>query len=299
MHDGWRTVTLGEFTDVAIERQRVNSDSGYPVAGVLNAGRGLFDRGSMLGRETSYPVLHQLRAGRVVMRKLTAWEGTVAVVPRAFNGFHVSTEFPTFRLDERCILIGFMALICQYPPFWEALKDRSTGTVQRRKRVSPSAFLTVPILLPPLADQRRIVDLIGAIDECLRAVGLQQTAVAAVITSFRETRLEELAAENVDLGQVLVGIEAGRSPAAKDRPPQSSERAVLKVSAIRSGEFDPAEVKTVDSLTALPEASRVRVGDVLMTRANTRDLVGSVCIVDEVPDNYYLCDKTLAARSCP
>lgn len=65
------------------------------------------------------------------------------------------------------------------------------------------------------------------------------------------------------------------------------------MSAVRFGGFDPAAVKTVDSRTSIPDASRVRAGDVLMTRANTRDLVGAVCIVDSVPDDYFLCDKTL------
>jgi len=293
MRDGWCRVVLGEVAHVDIEREQVNPQRAYRVVGVLNAGQGLFDRGLLGGEATNYPALHRLRAGQVVMRKLTAWEGPVAVVPPAFDGFYVSTEFPTFSLDTDQILPEFMQLECQRPSFWHALKDRSTGTVQRRKRVNPTAFLTVPILLPPLPDQRRIVDLVTAIDQCAVAVEQQQAAISNAACSFRETGLAELASEVSTVGDVLLRIEAGRSPAAIDRLPLPGERAVLKVSAIRFGEFDPGEAKTVDARISLPDASRVRAGDVLMTRANTRRLVGAVCRVVDSPDGYFLCDKTL------
>ncbi|SRR6266536_423592 len=148
MRDGWRSVAFGDVARVDIERERVSPEKEYPTAGVLNAGQGMFDRGILPGRVTNYSFLHRLRAGQVVMRKLTAWEGPVTVVPSEFDRFCVSTEFPTFTLNQEYILPEFMRLICQRPSFWLALKERSTGTVQRRKRVSPSALLTVPILLP-------------------------------------------------------------------------------------------------------------------------------------------------------
>src|SRR6266536_5188482 len=178
MRDGWRSVAFGDVARVDIERERVSPEKEYPTAGVLNAGQGMFDRGILPGRVTNYSFLHRLRAGQVVMRKLTAWEGPVTVVPSEFDRFCVSTEFPTFTLNQEYILPEFMRLICQRPSFWLALKERSTGTVQRRKRVSPSALLTVPILLPPLDQQRRIVDLITAVD-AVREAALQVHALAS------------------------------------------------------------------------------------------------------------------------
>ena len=60
-----------------------------------------------------------------------------------------------------------------------------------------------------------------------------------------------------------------------------------------SGDFDRSQVKAVPSGAHLPEHSRLRNGDVLITRANTRALVGAVCRVTGAPDNCYLSDKTL------
>ena len=164
-----REVRLRDIAQLDIERVPVSIDEEYRAAGVLNGGKGVFDRGTLLGSETNYPALHRLRSGLLVMRKLTAWEGTVTVVPDAFDGFVVSTEFPTFALDTEQILPPFMTLLCQRPEFWEALRVRSTGTVQRRKRVSPGQLLDVPVPLPPLAEQRRIVDLVATVDDVVAA----------------------------------------------------------------------------------------------------------------------------------
>jgi type I restriction enzyme S subunit len=95
------------------------------------------------------------------------------------------------------------------------------------------------------------------------------------------------------LGSFLETIEGGRSLATLNRPPADGERAVLKVSAVKPAQFVPAEAKALPVGAAMPERALVRIGDVLMTRANTSDLVGAVCRVDDQPNNLYLSDKTL------
>jgi len=292
MCDGWRHVALGDLLTIDIEPVVIDPLATYQLAGVYSFGRGLFEREQLLGAKTKYKFVHRLRQGRLVMSKLKAWEGALAVVPEAFDGFVLSPEFPTFRTHDD-LDSQFLGLLCTQPSFWQMLQRQSQGMGGRRERVHPRRLLEIQVLLPPLNEQKRIVDLVAAVDQCAEAVSRQRAAISNAIQSFREAVLIELAAEPIILGDILLGIEAGKSPAAMDRLPGPDERAVLKVSAIRLGQFDPNEVKTVDPYTPLPEASRVNAGDVLMTRANTRQLVGAVCRVMDVPDGYFLCDKTL------
>lgn len=72
MRDGWRHVQLGEVARLDCDRVPVEPESRYGMAGVLNAGQGLFVREAITGVDTNYPVLHRLREGQLVMRKLTA-----------------------------------------------------------------------------------------------------------------------------------------------------------------------------------------------------------------------------------
>jgi type I restriction enzyme, S subunit len=152
-------VALGDV--LREDRKRIVVESGrqYPIAGVLIAGRGLFWRETIDGAATKYDTLYRLRAGQLVYRKLTAWEGPITVVPEEFDGAYVSAEFPTFTLDESRLLPAFLRCICQQPSFHDEMRMRSTGTAERRNRLAPDALLDIEVELPPLAEQRAITDL--------------------------------------------------------------------------------------------------------------------------------------------
>ncbi|MGM7443835.1 hypothetical protein [Streptomyces tunisiensis] len=98
---------------------------------------------------------------------------------------------------------------------------------------------------------------------------------------------------HVELGSLLRNIETGKSPAAEDTPAGDGEWGVLKVSSIQHGRFVPEENKVVRDSSLIVPSYEVRVGDLLMTRANTEDLVGLACIVQDSPPRLMLSDKTL------
>ena len=97
----------------------------------------------------------------------------------------------------------------------------------------------------------------------------------------------------VRLGEVLQGVEAGRSFRCIERPPTSNERGVIKVSAVSWGRFLEEESKTVPPDETVDERARIKVGDLLFSRANTIDLVGACVLVDKVDKQLYLSDKIL------
>ena len=186
MRDGWRPAALGTVAALDIEKVPVLAGTTYQIAGVLNGGQGMLQREPIDGSDTNYPTLHRLRSRQMVMRKLTAWEGPITIVPEEYDGHFVSTEFPTFSLDQQVLLPEFMQLQCQQPQFWDQMRSASTGTVQRRKRVNPSQLLEIEILLPPIKEQRRIVDLIGAVDRvdlAARTVARASREVGIDVTS--------------------------------------------------------------------------------------------------------------------
>jgi len=79
MREGWRHVALGEVLDIEVETVTVEPKAEYNLAGVYSFGRGLFERERLLGVKTNYKVMNRLRPGRLVMSKLKAWEGALAV----------------------------------------------------------------------------------------------------------------------------------------------------------------------------------------------------------------------------
>lgn len=203
MNEGWRRVPLGQVATIDIDKVPVESGRRYSIAGVLNAGRGLFGRDAIDGSQTNYPTLHRLRSGQLVMRKLTAWEGPITCVSPEYDGFFVSAEFPTFTLGPD-LLPSFMSLVCKRPEFWESMKDRSTGSVQRRKRVSSRELLAIPIDLPPIAEQCRIVDFLSAAEAAIEGSRTATERANEAFRSMRDSRVAGLWSSAVrPLGAVL------------------------------------------------------------------------------------------------
>ena len=150
----------------------------------------------------------------------------------------------------------------------------------------------VPLLLPPLVDQLRIVDLLGALDHQAEVLSGVKATARRTLDAARENGAS-LAVDRAKVGDLIQNIGTGKSPPALNRRPLPGERAVLKVSAVRRGWFDAKEAKVVMETTTLPERSRLSDGDILITRANTKELVGAACRVAVAPAGYFLCDKTL------
>ncbi|WP_454852442.1 restriction endonuclease subunit S [Promicromonospora soli] len=173
----------------------------YRLAGVLNAGQGLIGKGEFDGGDTEYSAMNVLRTDQVVMRKLTAWEGPITVVPSEYEGFVVSNEFPTFTLGTD-VAPEWMRHVCRSPRLWAEMKNRVSGTVQRRKRLNPGQLLQIELPIPPREVQERIADVLGAVDDQITALEAEAEAGMAMRRCFVD---EYLSRPNSAWKRVTVG----------------------------------------------------------------------------------------------
>lgn len=298
MRDGWRRVPLAEVAELDIDRVRIEAGNSYRIAGVLNGGKGLFERETISGSGTTYRALHRLRAGQLVMRKLTAWEGPISIVPLKFDGLLVSAEFPTFTLRPQ-LLPGFMTLICQQPHFWDALRERSTGTVQRRKRVSPQELLRINIDLPPLPEQRRIVDLVDAVDRAASAAsGVRARAATAyrlaADAAFGDSRLPQVPLAS--MAHITIG---------RQRAPQhvSGDHVLpyLRAANVKDGELELDDVLAMNFDPSEQDKFRLEPGDVLVTEGcgSLRELGASAQWMSDLPGTVCFQNTLLRLRARP
>jgi type I restriction enzyme, S subunit len=96
---------------------------------------------------------------------------------------------------------------------------------------------------------------------------------------------------------LLRSIEQGWSPQCDGFPVASADEwGVLKVGCVNGGRFDPAENKSLPAdLSPIPSLG-IAAGDVLVSRANTRELVGSAAYVSDDHPTLMLCDKLFRLR---
>ena len=98
------------------------------------------------------------------------------------------------------------------------------------------------------------------------------------------------------LGQLLHSIEAGLNVKCEERAPGRDEAGLVKISAVTWGRFDEQQSKTLPLAIQPDERNRIHTGDLLISRANTIELVGACVIVGEIQRRLYLSDKVLRLR---
>ena len=177
MRKGWIETNLGGVTKHFRGTVKVQNGVAYKAAGVMMEGRGLIHREPFIGGVSGYKKLTPISPGQLVLRSITAWEAPITVVPSNEFGLHVSGVFPVFNIDESLLIPEYMSLICRWPSFWNEMRIRATGTVLRRKTLNASQLQDIPLILPPLAEQKRIVDVVSSVDAYIEA--LQQQADSA------------------------------------------------------------------------------------------------------------------------
>jgi type I restriction enzyme S subunit len=95
------------------------------------------------------------------------------------------------------------------------------------------------------------------------------------------------------LGNLLTDIQAGKSFQTAEMLARRDELGVLKVSAVSWESFRADEAKSLIGAYEPDPTHRVKRGDLLMSRANTRELVGAVVLVEQDHPLRLLSDKTL------
>jgi type I restriction enzyme S subunit len=182
-------VPLCQAAKEDIQKIKVSKELAYRTVGVLNGGQGLFHKESLRGADTRYSHLIVLKTNQLVMRKLTAWEGAIAVVAREFDGACVSTEFPTISLDGQRLHPDYMAWVITQPSFWREMKARSKGTALRRSRLHQRDLLKIPIWIPSIARQEEVVERLTAVREAVRATENRAQDARGVLKSLIERSL--------------------------------------------------------------------------------------------------------------
>ncbi|WP_191489725.1 restriction endonuclease subunit S [Pseudomonas sp. FEN] len=91
--------------------------------------------------------------------------------------------------------------------------------------------------------------------------------------------------------RLVSSIEQGWSPDCESRQAEKDEWAVLKVGCVNGGVFRPTENKALPSSLEPKPHLGLRKGDVLVSRANTRELVGGCVVVTQEYPRLMLCDK--------
>jgi len=159
MREGWKQTTLGEV--MTVEGSRIDpstiSDT-TPYIGLEH----LETDAARIGKHGAPSQVSSAVApfvnGDVLFGRLRPYLRKVALATEAGVA---SPELLVLRPTEEC-LPSFLLYLCSRPATIEACVAMSAGS--RMPRTSATDLASIQIPLPPLAEQQRIVDVIGSVD---------------------------------------------------------------------------------------------------------------------------------------
>ncbi|MEU8125242.1 hypothetical protein AB0C21_41585 [Spirillospora sp. NPDC049024] len=173
------------------------------------------------------------------------------------------------------------------------------------QRAAPEDVSHLSIWVPDVEEQRRIADFLDAETTHIdRAASIQER----ILTTLEEREqahldiaIDDLVQEcgSAPLRRFVWSVDQGVSPQCDAVPANESEWGVLRVSCLRPGIFLPHENKRLPKDVTPHHESEVREGDLLITRANTPELVGSTSVVHRVRPKLLLSDKIFRVRLSP
>ncbi|GAA5117981.1 restriction endonuclease subunit S [Haloechinothrix salitolerans] len=301
--DGWTWAPLGEIADVVggvTKDTKKQSDPKLPLVPYLrvaNVQRGRIDVTSVAEIRVPEATVRrlQLQPGDVLLNeggdrdKLGrgwVWEGQI---PNCIHQNHVFRARIRNKILHPKLLAWFTN---ECAKGWFEKHGKQTTNLAS---ISLSMIKQLPVPIPPVAEQKRLLNLLE--DHLSR---LDSVLATCAVTTLRLARLRQaelnakfgLTDDSIALGDLLVGIQAGRSVGGSAPPAGENEWGIVKVSAMTWGEFRPQENKAIPESLVNPNFE-IMPGDLLVSRANTSEYVGAPVLVGETRRRLLLSDKSL------
>lgn len=172
------------------------------------------------------------------------------------------------------------------------LIGQSTGGAQPNISQKIVRELLVPV--PPLSEQRRIVDFLSHAEGIVRLRREAEKKAAELIPALFLDMFGDPATNPKEwpvrkVSDFVSRFEGGKNIRAGAE--NGSPYRILKVSAATSGIYRESESKPSPDGYSPPISHIVRTGDMLFSRANTEELVGATAIVDRTDGKTLLPDK--------
>lgn len=218
--------------------------------------------------------------------------GRVGYLPRSAPPMNCNQAVAFIRLRPEVIDLNYACLACQ-AKIGHLLKLQKIGTIGNLNLEQVRGFR---IPLPSLDEQKRVATQLERVNRLRRnrnyVYQISDNFVQAIFFEmFDDPVTNPQGWKTVELGDLVAEFEGGVNfnPVSEGEP--SSPWRVLKISSVTSGEFKPLESKPIRPDTTFHDSLVVRKGDLIISRANTTELVGAVSMVRQTPPKLLLPDK--------
>lgn len=301
-------VSLGEVADVsagspAPQGSKFFIDDGEPFVRMQDVGREHHTR-------TLSETVDKVSAEAIAQHRLRRFPAGTLLIPKSGASINLNHRA---LLARDAYVVSHLAtvspdasrLLPEYLYFWSLTYDpRAQAQTTSLPSLPTSLIKTAQIPLPALAEQQNIVDLLSRAEGIVRLRREAQAKAAEIIPAlfldmFGDPGSNQKSWPTLPLGEATASIDSGKSPRCHNRQKTGDEWGVLKLSALSGGNYNDSEHKTLPSEITPITANEVLQGDVLISRKNTYELVGTCAYVWETRNQLLLPDLIFRLKLLP
>ncbi len=179
--------------------------------------------------------------------------------------------------------------------------DDGTNKAVMGKTLNKATLSKVKVNIHSMQEQQEIVCVLNQATALIelhqqQLQKLDELVKARFVELFGEPCKNSLGWNTSTVGALISVCEAGWSGNGTQRKKEPGEIAVLKVSAVTKGYFIPAECKVLDNQRNIKKYIFPHSGDLLFSRANTREMVGATAVITQDYPEHILPDKLWRIR---
>ena len=302
---GWQEKTIKEVTKKTAQNKPAD-DEKLIYVDIGSIDRNLKKIASpqyLLGTDAPSRARKRIHTDDVLVSLTRPNLNAVAIVPEEYNGQYASTGFDVLKPDT--VLPRFLYYLVRTQDFIDTISGKTQGALYPAAKSAD--VQSYSFLMPSLNEQEQITHKLDSIFERLEMAKSRLEKVPQLLKRFRMSVLsaavagelteEWRGANNADdwseikVNNIVEKIEAGKNLKCHERPPREDELGIVKISAVTWGVYDEEESKTLPDSSLFLENRRINVGDFLISRANTLELLGMPVIVHQVTKSLMLSDK--------
>jgi type I restriction enzyme, S subunit len=302
MREGWRRARLDDAAEVAIGRQRSPKHADgphlipYMRAANVKDGRLALSDVLTMNFNPNEQAAFGLRCGDVLVTEGCGSIGELGASARWSNDLSDPVCFQNTLLRLRARADMALPEFVEQWSRW-AHKSGIWAGVSGGTNIFHIGLIRakeIPILLPPLAEQRRIVDLVAAVDEATEAAERLQHRLSDVADAIFETVIEEASYQR-RLGELASVTGGKRLPKGTPWSDEPTKHPYIRVVDMKNGVIDDKNLVFVPDFV-WPVISRyvVRTCDVIISIAGT---IGEVAVIPPSLNGASLTEN--AARIAP
>ena len=275
MREAWRDVALGDiFQETNL---RLGAHDGDPAVFSVTKYDGVVLAQDFFGKRIAsekldgYKVLH---SGDWAYSTIHIDEGSIALNRQGRVGV-VSPMYTTMQFRSAEALPDYCELVLRSPKMLARYSDVQQGSINRRRSLPWKVFATLTIPLPSLPEQRRIMDLIGAVDDAVRKGTEAAFRLEMLWWRIADDLRVSVAGQPVKLLGAIADIGGGLTKNKKDiEHPDAVEAPYLRVANVLRRRLDLRDVAMITAPVHRIEAARLMPGDVLMNEGGDKDKLG-------------------------